>query len=88
MQVDGALVEGAVEDPDGTVRLDNGCACCEGSDNLFGALEKLTKSAAKRAQRWDYLVVELSGIAEAPCPCRYDSPPECGVRHMALLSAF
>jgi len=46
-------------------RLDNGCACCQpGGGGLIGALEALRRSAAKRGQRWDHYVVELSGAAD------------------------
>merc|ERR1719162_1923910 len=55
-----------LEDADGIVGLQNGCACCSGRDDLFARLQELVDSSgvSKLDKRWDRLVVECSGVAE------------------------
>lgn len=47
-----------------TVELDNGCACCSITDELYDAIENLCYLADKRKQRFDWIVIEASGVAE------------------------
>lgn len=47
-----------------TVELDNGCACCSITDELFDAIENLCYLADSRKQRFDWIVIEASGVAE------------------------
>jgi G3E family GTPase len=56
-----------VQDADGIVGLQNGCACCSGRDDLFARLEELAESEGigKTAQPWDRLVVEVSSLVLA-----------------------
>lgn len=59
--VDGALIENI--DTDGIAQLSNGCLCCVGKDDLLEALFRL----ARHATPPDYLLIELSGVAD-PVP--------------------
>jgi G3E family GTPase len=59
--VDGSLIENV--DSDGIAELSNGCLCCFGRDDLVEALIKL----ANREQPPEYVLVELSGVAD-PVP--------------------
>jgi len=55
-----------LDDADGIVGLQNGCACCSGRDDLFARLQELVESSgvSKLERPWDRLVVECSGVAE------------------------
>lgn len=59
--IDGSLIENV--DSDGVAELTNGCLCCFGRDDLVGAMLKL----AEREDSPDYVLIELSGIAD-PVP--------------------
>lgn len=59
--IDGSLIENL--DEDGVAELENGCLCCAARDDLLGAMVKL----ALRATPPDYLLIELSGVAD-PVP--------------------
>jgi G3E family GTPase len=59
--IDGSLIENV--DSDGVAELSNGCLCCFGRDDLVAALVKL----ANHATPPDYVLVELSGVAD-PVP--------------------
>lgn len=59
--VDGSIIENI--DSDGIAQLSNGCLCCVGKDDLLEALFRL----ARHATPPDYLLVELSGVAD-PVP--------------------
>jgi len=47
-----------------TVELQNGCACCSVSDELFTACEQILEIGRKRGEPFDHLMIELSGVAE------------------------
>lgn len=59
--IDGALIENL--DTDGIAELSNGCLCCVAKDDLLSAMFKMVS----RPQPPDYLLIELSGIAD-PVP--------------------
>lgn len=59
--IDGSLIENV--DTDGVAELSNGCLCCVGRDDLVSAMFKLLG----RKDRPDYLLIELSGLAD-PVP--------------------
>ncbi len=59
--VDGSLIEKM--DSDGVAELSNGCLCCFGRDDLVQSLVKL----AMREQPPEYVLIELSGVAD-PVP--------------------
>ena len=59
--IDGSLIE--TLDEDGVAELENGCLCCAARDDLLGAMVKL----ALRDTPPDYLLIELSGVAD-PVP--------------------
>ncbi len=59
--IDGSLIENL--DEDGVAELENGCLCCAARDDLLGAMVKL----ALRDTPPDYLLIELSGVAD-PVP--------------------
>lgn len=60
--IDAHLVQASSEAP---VLLDNGCACCEGAENLNATLERLFWN---RLHRWiapyDWVIIETSGAAD------------------------
>jgi G3E family GTPase len=57
VNIDAELVEGATEN---TIRLTNGCVCCEVRGDLITSLEDLLLSG----QEIDYVILEASGIAD------------------------
>ncbi|RIH92237.1 CobW family GTP-binding protein [Meiothermus granaticius] len=59
--IDGSLIENV--DTDGIAELSNGCLCCVGRDDLVSAMFKITS----RKDPPDYLLIELSGLAD-PVP--------------------
>lgn len=59
--IDGSLIENV--DTDGVAELSNGCLCCVGRDDLVSAMFKLLG----RKDRPEYLLIELSGLAD-PVP--------------------
>lgn len=61
MGVDGALIENLPEDD--ITELTAGCLCCSGRSDLIEALVNL----ASRSQRPEYILIELSGLAD-PVP--------------------
>eukprot|EP00946_MAST-07B_sp_MAST-7B-sp1_P001561 g1561.t1 len=46
------------------VSLENGCACCSASEELFVGLNNLLQLADSRGQAFDHIVIENSGVAE------------------------
>ena len=64
VNVDGQVL--SLQDADGIIGLENGCACCSGRDDLFARIEELVESEgiSKLEKPWDRLVVECSGVAE------------------------
>lgn len=44
---------------DGFFQLNNGCICCSVKDNLLATLEQL----AKHPDKFDYIVIEMTGVA-------------------------
>jgi len=46
------------------IELQNGCACCSLSDELFTSVETLFKPKNKNPRSYDAIVVELSGVAD------------------------
>lgn len=59
--IDGSLIENV--DTDGIAELSNGCLCCVGREDLVSALFKLIS----RKDKPDYILIELSGLAD-PVP--------------------
>lgn len=60
--LDAHLVQSASEAP---VMLDNGCACCEGAENLNATLERLFWDRLhRRIAPFDWIIIETSGAAD------------------------
>jgi G3E family GTPase len=57
INIDAELVEGVEEN---TIRLSNGCVCCEIRDDLVDSLEQLLT----RTDAIDYVILEASGVAD------------------------
>jgi len=57
INIDAELVDGVEEN---TIRLTNGCVCCEIRDDLVNSLEQLLT----RADTIDYVILEASGVAD------------------------
>ena len=57
INIDAELVEGVEEN---TIRLTNGCVCCEIRDDLVNSLEQLLT----REDAIDYVLLEASGVAD------------------------
>ena len=57
VNIDAELIEGATEN---TIRLTNGCVCCEVRGDLITSLEGLLLGS----QEVDYVILEASGIAD------------------------
>jgi G3E family GTPase len=57
INIDAELVDGVEEN---TIRLTNGCVCCEIRDDLVKSLEQLLT----RADAIDYVILEASGVAD------------------------
>jgi len=57
INIDAELIEGVEEN---TIRLTNGCVCCEIRDDLVRSLEQLLA----RAETIDYMILEASGVAD------------------------
>ncbi len=57
INIDAELVDGVEEN---TIRLTNGCVCCEIRDDLVNSLEQLLT----RADAIDYVILEASGVAD------------------------
>jgi G3E family GTPase len=55
--IDGELI---VKPEDGIVEMNNGCLCCSLNDNLYDILNELNT----RAEEFDELVIETTGIAD------------------------
>ena len=47
-----------------TVQLQNGCACCSASEELFVSVEQLIRLSIRRRARYDYVIIEGSGVSE------------------------
>ncbi|EKX46337.1 hypothetical protein GUITHDRAFT_70755, partial [Guillardia theta CCMP2712] len=46
------------------VELQNGCACCNASDELLEGMSQLLRLAKRRGIKYDRIIIELSGVAE------------------------
>lgn len=46
------------------VELENGCACCNASDELMACIWQLQEMAKARGNKFDRIVIEMSGVAE------------------------
>ncbi len=57
INIDAELVDGVEEN---TIRLTNGCVCCEIRDDLVNSLEQLLT----RVDAIDYVILEASGVAD------------------------
>jgi G3E family GTPase len=53
-----------VDDSSDTVELQNGCACCSASEELFVSIENLLRMSIKKRTRYDHIVIEATGVAE------------------------
>lgn len=60
--IDSHLMQASSEAP---VMLDNGCACCEGAENLNATLERLFWDRLhRRIAPYDWVIIETSGAAD------------------------
>src|SRR5512145_243499 len=57
INIDAELVEGVEEN---TIRLSNGCVCCEVRDDLVSSLEQFLT----RTEAVEYVILEASGVAD------------------------
>ena len=57
INIDAELIEGLEEN---TIRLTNGCVCCEIRDDLVLSLEELLK----KEREVDYVILEASGVSD------------------------
>lgn len=57
INIDAELVEGVEEN---TIRLSNGCVCCEVRDDLVSSLEQFLT----RTEAVEYMILEASGVAD------------------------
>ena len=55
---------GARITPYTTVELQNGCACCTRSDELFDSIRQLLDLGISQGEPFQHIVIELSGVAE------------------------
>ena len=55
---------GARITPYTTVQLQNGCACCTRSDELFDSIRQLLDLGISQGEPFQHIVIELSGVAE------------------------
>ena len=76
-------VTGTTKDLVDTIELQNGCVCCSLRDELFVSLRKLLVRAKRKRKRYDFVVVENSGVAE-PSNIR-DQFHEASLLHQLLL---
>ena len=44
------------------VELQNGCACCNASDELLEGMSQLLRLAKRRGIKYDRIIIELSGF--------------------------
>jgi len=58
INIDAELIEGIEEE--NTIRLSNGCVCCEIRDDLVNSLEQLLT----RTEAIEYVILEASGVAD------------------------
>jgi len=65
VNIDSRLIA-ASSSSDGIVELQNGCACCSSSEEFLASLAELVTLSDLRAddEKFDHIVVELSGIAD------------------------
>jgi len=68
------------------VELQNGCACCNASEELLDALLQLLRVAARRGSSYDRILIELSGVAE-PKNIRREFVEAAEEGHIALDQA-
>lgn len=47
-----------------SIELQNGCACCNASDELLQGISQLLRMAHRCGTQYDRLIIELSGVAE------------------------
>jgi G3E family GTPase len=62
VNIDAKLISGQSSDG-GMVELQNGCACCSLADELLTSVDTML-SARSKADQFDAIVVELSGVAD------------------------
>jgi len=63
VNIDAKLIIGGSES-DGSIQLQNGCACCSLADELLVSLNTLLENQAAKDSSFDAVVVELSGVAD------------------------
>ena len=69
INIDAKLLRGSQnndfdEQADNTVELKNGCACCTMKEELFSALYELTTLSEMKNEKFDFIVIETTGISE------------------------
>ena len=67
LMIDADLIRrtsGARITPYTTVELQNGCACCTRSDELFDSIRQLLDLGISPGEPFQQIVIELSGVAE------------------------
>jgi len=88
INIDSKLVrERTMTDADDTkadsIELQNGCACCNASDELLQSISQLLRIASRRGKPYDRIIIEMSGVAE-PKNIRREFAEAAEVRHVAL----
>jgi G3E family GTPase len=66
------------------IELQNGCACCNASDELLQGISQLLRLGLARGYFYDRIIIELSGVAE-PKNIRAEFEAARTGGHMALL---
>ena len=64
VNIDAKLTRGVDGMQEDTVQLQNGCACCSASEELFVSIEQLIRLSIRKRQRYDYIIIEGSGVSE------------------------
>ena len=65
------------------VELQNGCACCNASDELLQSISQLLRLANRRGHLYDRVIIEMSGVAE-PKNIRREFSEAAEAGHIAL----
>ena len=88
VNIDSKLVKGERGEggADATVELQNGCACCSISEELFESIGKLLALAEERGAGFERIIIELSGqcfVFRFGVGCPPPKPP-LSLTHKAL----
>jgi hypothetical protein len=86
VNIDAKLISGGSES-DGSVELQNGCACCSLADELLVSLDTLIETQKAKDDNFDAIVVELSGVAD-PVSVKQNWEDAIVVRYFPILIIF